>query len=201
MAIPLVLVVLPLGLLFLLSGLIANAVQVISRALGQAASSSVILLTDIFPEFVWCGDLNQFGREDLIFFQWTTTRFGSSLATNLSADFLWDIPVNFIELHFFLRLVSPLVRSAAMRFQFKCLTQKYVRLLASFGLVMVDLMGKLTFMIHQLHTRITSSPLPSLISPYAYNTLQAVLFLSIRPLSKSLYRRINSSWLSCYGFS
>jgi len=78
-----------------------------------------------------------------------------------------------------------------MRFQFKCLTQKYVRLLASFGLVMVDLMGKLTFMIHQLHTRITSSPLPSLISPYAYNTLQAVLFLSIRPLSKSLYRRIN----------
>ena len=39
---------------------------------------------------------------------------------------------------------------------------------------------------------ILESPLPcSLISPYVYNTLQAVLFVSIRPLSKSLYRRIN----------
>lgn len=36
MAIPLVLVVLPLGLLFLLSGLIVNAVQVISRAPGPS---------------------------------------------------------------------------------------------------------------------------------------------------------------------
>ena len=67
MAIPLVLVVLPLGLLFLLSGLIVNAVQVTSRAPGQAASSSVILLTVNFRGFVWCGDLNQFGPEDLIF--------------------------------------------------------------------------------------------------------------------------------------
>ena len=67
MAIPLVLVVLPLGLLFLLSGLIINAVQVTSRAPGQAASSSVILLTVNFRGFVWCSDLNQFGPEDLIF--------------------------------------------------------------------------------------------------------------------------------------
>jgi lysophosphatidic acid acyltransferase/lysophosphatidylinositol acyltransferase len=35
MVIPLVLVVLPLGLLFLLSGLIVNAIQVISAALAK----------------------------------------------------------------------------------------------------------------------------------------------------------------------